>query len=119
MTAPSDTPLLPCPFDDDGLNIHNLKVRDNGRDGCGPADTWWVQCRCGAEGPNARDPAEACVLWNRRPRPPGEAGEAVEAGAMIIFGNDLAWPQMLEKNRERYREKARAVLALASPQEKI
>ncbi len=56
------------------------------------------------------------MFSDRRPRPPGEA---VEAGAMIIFGNDLAWPQMLEKNRERYREKARAVLALASPQEKI
>lgn len=57
--------LLPCPFDN-GQGLHGSKVRNNGRDGCGPADTWWVQCKCGAEGPNARGPDEAVDLWNRR-----------------------------------------------------
>jgi len=75
MTDP--TPVLePCPFDD-GSRLHGARVRDNGRDGCGPADTWWMQCKCGAEGPNARTPEEATLLWNRR----SVRGEVVENGS--------------------------------------
>lgn len=66
--TPPESGLRECPFDD-GESLHGAKVRDNGRDGCGPADTWWVQCKCGAEGPNSRDPDEAVIFWNRRTRP--------------------------------------------------
>lgn len=66
MTArPMTEGLEPCPFAV-GDRTHKARVRDNGRDGCGPADTWWAQCKCGAEGPNARSPEEAGLLWNRR-----------------------------------------------------
>lgn len=58
--------LQPCPFEGSPTDLHVLSVRDNGRDRCGPATAWWVQCRCGAEGPGGPNADAAIAAWNRR-----------------------------------------------------
>lgn len=123
--ASKSAELLPCPFDD-GQGLHGAKVRDNGRDGCGPADTWWMQCKCGAEGPNARDPAEAATLWNRRPSFPPEierelrgilamTDEECRAVGIAEFGSEDAWHAAMAELKFKMLTAADAHVAAKAP----
>jgi hypothetical protein len=78
--AMSEQTKEPCPFDD-GQGLHGTTVKGNGGR-MAPSDVWWVQCKCGAEGPNARDADEAVANWNRRAERPGWR-EAIEAAAKV------------------------------------
>lgn len=60
-----ESELAVCPFDD-GTGLHMAKPRNNGNDRHGAPSAWWVQCKCGAEGPNARSDEEAIQRWNTR-----------------------------------------------------
>ena len=71
--------LLPCPF----CGGADVGLSDN-EDKEWYANTWWVQCDCGARGPNQFDDrpprtddeckADAIAAWNQRANPDSTPG---------------------------------------------
>ncbi len=69
MTAPSDTPLLPCPFCGGRAQFGQHRWAGNGK-----LKAHYIHCvQCNVHGYYSRNTEEkAIAAWNRRSRPPGE-----------------------------------------------